>query len=348
MAHVGLRGLGWCLLESTGRERVAAALHLDRTDRAPVSAWGHSYEREWSVDELVTTTVGIARRCELDFVKLQVRASCFAETFGAAWRFSGSASMPPVMEQPGGQDAEAWRRIAASEPERRILFEQVQVMAAVTKELGPQTPCLQTVFSPGMVAWFLAGSDLDVLRSLLRAEPDLMAAGLARISETLAWFARESIAAGAAGLFYAINPLANTATMAPDEYERILLPFDRTTLAGAEGAWFNMLHLCGPKVNASLVEALRPSCVNWSIHDAGNPGLADMRDGHRIAVAGGLHRDKPIRTGTVEEVRREAAHAIRETSGRGHLLTPGCSVSPWPVHRGNNIRVLVESAALDA
>ena len=335
-------------MASTGRERVAAALHLDRADRAPVSAWGHSYEREWSVDELVTTTVGIARRCDLDFVKLQVRASCFAETFGAVWRFSGSASLPPVMEQAGAKDVEAWRRIAASEPDRRILTEQIQVMAAVTTEVGPETPCLQTVFSPGMVAWFLTGSDLDVLRFLLRAEPDLMAAGLERIGETMAWFAQESIAAGAAGLFYAINPLANTATIAPDEYERILLPFDRLTLAGADKAWFNMLHLCGANVNTSLVEALRPNCVNWSIHDAGNPGLAEMRDRHHVAVAGGLHRDNPIRTGTIEDVRHEAAQAIRQTSGRGHLLTPGCSVSPWPVDREENIRVLAEVAALDS
>jgi uroporphyrinogen decarboxylase len=325
-------------MASTGRERVIAALHLDRADRAPVSAWGHSYEREWSVDELVTTTVGIAKRCELDFVKLQVRATCFAETFGAAWRFSGSAALPPVMEQPGGRDAESWRRIAASEPDRRALAEQVQAMAAVTQELGPETPCLQTVFSPGMIAWYLSGNDLDVLRALLRSEPDLMAAGLARLGETMAWFARESIAAGAAGIFYAINPLANMTTMAPDEYERIMLPFDRATLTGADGAWFNMLHLCGPNVNTSLVEALRPGCVNWSIHDAGNPGLADIRDRHRIAVAGGLHRDKPIRTGSVQEVRREASEAIRQTAGRGHLLTPGCSVSPWPVDREGNIR----------
>jgi hypothetical protein len=66
------------------------------------------------------------------------------------------------MEQAGGLDAGAWGRIAASEPDLRILTEQIQVMAAVTKELGPDTPCLQTVFSPGMVAWFLAGSDSRV------------------------------------------------------------------------------------------------------------------------------------------------------------------------------------------
>jgi hypothetical protein len=57
-----------------------------------------------------------------------------------------------------------------------------------------------------------------------------------------------------------------------------------------------------------------------------------------------LHRDHPIRTGSVDEVRREAAEAISQTSGRGHLLTPGCSVSPWPVDREDNIRVLAEVA----
>jgi hypothetical protein len=47
-----------------------------------------------------------------------------------------------------------------------------------------------------------------------------------------------------------------------------------------------MLHLCGANVNTSLVEALRPHCVNWSIHDAGNPTLVEMRDRHHVAVAG--------------------------------------------------------------
>ena len=325
---------------ATGRERVEAALRLERADRAPVSAWGHSYAREWSVPSLTATTIGIARRCELDFVKLQVRATCFAETFGAAWKFSGSSSEAPVMLRAGGLDAEAWRRIADSAPDLRMLAEQVDVMAGVARGLGPNIPCLQTVFSPGMVAWFLTGSNLDALLALLRDEPELMAAGLGRIRDTMTWFIRESIAAGAAGVFYAINPLADTAVIPVERYARDLLPFDLTTLAGAEGAWFNMLHLCGPNVNTSLIAALAPHCVNWSIHDAGNPGLADMRDRHHIAVAGGLHRDQPIRTGSVKQVGDEAEAALAQTSGVGHLLTPGCSVSPWPEDHEDNIRAL--------
>src|SRR5437879_3767109 len=157
-------------MNSTGQERAAAALRLDRADRAPVSAWGHTYDREWSAAELASTTVGIARRCGLDFVKLQIRATCFAEAFGAIWRFSGSATAGPVVEHAGGLDAGSWQRIADSEPHLDVLREQIEALAAVVKEVGPQTPCIQTVFSPGRAGWFRPGWDHARLLGTLRPE----------------------------------------------------------------------------------------------------------------------------------------------------------------------------------
>lgn len=328
-----------------GRERVAAALALDRADRPAVGAWGHSYAREWSLPDLVQTTVALARGCDLDFVKLQVRMTCFAEAFGAEWRYSGSPEAEPVMLSAGGTDLETWRRIAASEARHEVLEEQVRALAEVAGELGPATPCLQTVFSPGMVAWFLTGRNLPLLFRLLSADAGIMTAALTRIAETLAWFAAESLRAGAAGVFYAINPTADISAVPPAIYEDVLLPHDRTALGGATGAWFNMLHLCGPRINTALVERLRPHCVNWSTHDEGNPALAELRDRFGVAVVGGLHRDRPIRTGTPAEVRVEAEAALRETAGRGHVLAPGCSVSPWPGERSDNVRVLAQVAA---
>jgi uroporphyrinogen decarboxylase len=329
----------------SGRERVEAALRLDLADRPPVSAWGHTYDREWQTSDLVETTTGIARRCQLDFVKLQIRMTCFAEACGARWRYSGSPASEPVMESAGAADAGGWRRLLEAGADRGPLEEQVDAMRAVTRELGPDLPVIQTVFSPGMVAWFLVGRDLPALLRLRREEPRLLDAGLAQIAQTLAWFTSESLAAGAAGVFYAINPVADRDAVPPAEYASWLLPHDRAALAGADGGWFNMLHLCGPRINTDLVGALRPHCVNWSIHDAGNPGLAELRDGLRVAAAGGLHREHPIRTGTVAEVRAEAAAALAASGRRGHLLTPGCSVSPWPRDREENVRALVEAAA---
>lgn len=332
-------------MSTTGRQRVEAALGLVMADRPPVSAWGHAYAEEWSPDRLVAATVGIARRCELDFVKLQVRMTCFAEAFGGRWRYSGSPEREPVLEHAGGETAEDWRRIAESEPARAVLSEQVDVLGRVVADLGPGVPVIQTVFSPGMVAWFLAGRSTARLLELVRGDQELMAAGMARIAETLAWFSQESTAAGAAGVFYAINPLADTSVVGAADYDRWFLESDRTAFAGAEGGWFNMLHLCSGHVNESLIEKLGSHCVNWSIHDAGNPGLTELRDRHVVAVAGGLHRDEPIRSGSVGAVRAEADAALRDTGGRGHLLSPGCSVSPWPFEREENVRELAAAAA---
>jgi uroporphyrinogen decarboxylase len=326
------------------RERVAAVLALDLADHPPVSAWGHTYDQEWGVDTLVEATVSAARRFDFDFVKLQIRASCFAEAFGARWRPSGSAAAEPELEMAGGATVDDWRRIAEGAVDNEPLDLQVEVLRRVASELGPQTPCLQTVFSPGMVAWFLAGRDTRLLMQLVRAEPGLMAAGMARIAEVLASFTLGSVAVGAAGVFYAINPLADSSLIGAEEYGRSFLPHDRVAIEPASAGWFNMLHLCGPRIDTGLIESLPTDCVNWSTHDKGNPGLTWVRDRFRRAVVGGLHRRSPIADGSPEQVRAQARAALEDTGGRGHLLTPGCSVSPWPAAAAANLEELVRSA----
>jgi uroporphyrinogen decarboxylase len=329
---------------ATGRARVEAALGLGAADRPPVSAWGHTYDREWDVDSLAATTVEAARRFGFDFVKLQVRATCFAEAFGGRWRYSGSPAAEPVTEHPGGTTLEDWRRIAGGEHDLTPLRDQVEAMRLVTRELGADIPVLQTVFSPGMVAWYLAGRDLRLLQGLVAEQPALLDSGLARIGEVLAGFTADSLAAGAAGVFYAINPLAGTRVISAADYERVYLPSDRIATAAAGGGWFNMLHLCGPHIDTSLVERLPMHCVNWSLHDAGNPGLRELRDRFRVAVAGGLQRHSPIQAPSAEEMRSAAAAALGETGGQGHLLTPGCSVSPWPQAKPENLEAMVAAA----
>ena len=64
------------------------------------------------------------------------------------------------------------------------------------------------------------------------------------------------------------------------------------------------------------------------------------------SVAGGLHRRTPIVTGTPEQVRAEALAALEATGGRGHLLTPGCSVSPWAAAPPANVEALVGAAGV--
>ena len=313
-------------------------------DRPPVSAWGHTYDREWEVDSLASATVDLARRHRLDFVKLQIRASSFAEAFGAEWRYSGSAEAEPLMVSAAAASAGDWARIAEGPARPAALGDQVETLRRVAAELGPQTPVIQTVFSPGMVAWFLAGRDTALLARLVAEQPDVMAAALEAIGQALARFTADSIAAGAAGVFYAVNPLADTTVVSPADYRRTYLASDRTALSGAEGSWFRMLHLCSGHVDLDLAAELRPDCLNWSVEEPGNPGLAEARDRLGIAVAGGVNRYAPIR-GAEAEVRAEAAAAMAETGGRGLLLTTGCSASPWSRVRDANLGAMIEVAA---
>jgi uroporphyrinogen decarboxylase len=320
----------------TGRERVEAALRLERADRPPVSAWGHNYDVEWDAAELARVTAERARRLGFDFVKLQIRATSFAEAFGADYRYAGDPSRAPVGEPPI-RAPEEWSRLQLASG----LEEQVESVRLLTRELEPDVPVIQTVFSPITAARFLGPDVLEHLRS----HRAIVLAALGRTADALARFCRDSMEAGASGVFYAITGYASADVMTLREYEELLLPLDARVLAGCDGAWFNMLHLCGARQHFELAAALPVSCVNWQVQDPGNPALAEARDRYRKAVAGGLHRSSPIADGTPDQVFEQALEALRETRGRGHLLTPGCSVSPWPSDKDARFEALVRAAS---
>ncbi|MFQ5880753.1 MAG: uroporphyrinogen-III decarboxylase, partial [Dehalococcoidia bacterium] len=63
----------------TKRQRVFAALEGDEVDRVPVSAWGHDFLREWSAEGLALATLDAYRNYDWDFIKVNPRATYYAE-----------------------------------------------------------------------------------------------------------------------------------------------------------------------------------------------------------------------------------------------------------------------------
>lgn len=325
---------------ASGRERVEAAVALDVADRPPVSAWGHNYDLEWDPRALATETVDRTRRLGFDFVKLQIRATSFAEAFGAGYRYSGDPAQPPAGEAPIA-DADEWARFGDRGVERAVLDEQVECLRLVCSDLGGDVPVIQTVFSPITVAGFLGKRVLEDLKS----NPRPVLAALDLIASALVDFCASSLEAGAAGVFYAITRYGSVDAMPLAEYEELLLPLDRKLMEACSGGWFNMLHLCGPRQHFELARTLSAQCVNWQLQDAGNPSLSEGRRMSGKAVAGGLHRHSPISDGTPQQVVAASRAALLESGPRGFLLTPGCSVSPWPRDKEENFRAMFEVLA---
>jgi len=324
------------------RARVEAAIRQRPVDRPPAGAWGHAYRQEWSPVELAAVTVDRARRLGWDFVKFQPRASCFAEAFGSEYRPSGHSMRTPVLIRAAVGSAEDWRGLRLVNP--RALEDQVEGIALTRRGLGPRVPLLQTVFSPLTVAGYLVGRSPARAVRELRSHPDLVLPALDRIAETLGDFARRSVEAGADGVFYAISGYASAERMPRDAYVELALPLDRRVLASLpEAAWFNVRHVCGSRSYLDVARQLPVQVVSWSVHNRGNPSLAE---GGRIsgkAVMGGLGQRTTLLRGPADSIQREVQAAVRETGGRGLLLAPGCSVPPAAGEA--NLKAMMEAVA---
>jgi uroporphyrinogen decarboxylase len=300
---------------------------LGVADRPAVGAWGHTYKEEWSPEELARVTVERARKFGWDFVKFQPRASSFAEAFGSVYRPAGHRLKGPVLESFAVPDLEAWRTVSETNP--KALTDQVESIGMVARELGPGVPVIQTVFSPITVASYLVGKSKSRVVRELRKNPDVVQPALERIAEVLVDFSKRSVKAGAAGIFYAISGFASKDAMPESLYRELVLPLDVKVLEQLpQDAWFNAVHLCGSNLQFGLSRDLPVQVISWSVHNQGNPTLAEGSTISGRAVMGGMSQRGSLIYGPPATVEVEARGAIADMDGRGLLLAPGCSVPP--------------------
>jgi len=283
-----------------------------------------------------------ARRFEWDFVKFQPRATFFAEAFGAAFRPAGHSLRAPVIDEPPVNSLEDWQRLRLVNPE--VMDDQVRALMLVVEGLGDRVPVLQTVFSPLSVGSYLVGRENRKLVREMRANPEVVLPALDRIADALIEFSGKSVAAGAAGIFYAISGFATPDAMPVEVYDELVFPTDlRIVQALPSAAWFNVVHLCGSHVNMDVGRRLPVQAVSYSMHNKGNPALGEARRLTGKAVMGGLEQRKVLAGGPAETIERQVREAIGSTGGRGLLLAPGCSVPPRAPDV--NLRTMMQAAA---
>jgi uroporphyrinogen decarboxylase len=317
---------------TTHKERIQACLRGEILDRPPVALWRHFPVDDQSPETLARATLHFQQNYDFDLVKVTPSSSFCVRDWGVedAWR--GDTEGTRQYTKRVVHDPRDWERLPVLDPTSPHLAAQLECLRLIRAELDPDTPMLQTIFSPLAQAKNLAGN--EILLAHLRLYPEAVMKGLEVITESTRRFVEAARGTGIDGVFYAIQH-AQADLMTLGQYVAIGLPYDQKSLEPAKELWCNLLHLHGLHIYFSrpILDSLHFPIVNW--HDRETfPSLIEAQQVvPEIVTCGGLRQDTLV-YGNQADVREEAADAIRQTQGKRFMLATGCVV-PIIVPHGN-------------
>ncbi|HXH22667.1 MAG TPA: uroporphyrinogen decarboxylase family protein [Dehalococcoidia bacterium] len=308
------------------RERVRAALAGQPVDHVPMSFWGHDYLREWSPRGLADAMLEPFFRYDWDYMKVNPRATYYAEAWGARYKPSNDSTRgPELIQRPLNSAADLARVVRVSGVDGPFA-EQLEALMLIRGEIGG-ADFIQTVFSPLSVLGYLAGRDLEMVRGWMKSDREAVHHALSNLTETLSDYGRECLHAGASGIFFATTDWATTDNLSRELYAEFGRPYDLEVLSAVEMAEFNVLHVCRAH---NMIEDMLDYPVrafHWADREPGNPSLVELAGRVEQAVMGGVSQ-QTIAEGSIQEVEREVREAVEAMGGRRVLIAPGCSISP--------------------
>ena len=304
----------------THRERLEDALAGVRPDRTPVALWRHFPVDDQTAGGLAAASLVFQKTYDFDLVKVTPQSAFCIEDWGAINEWRGDPEGTCTYTHRVVQAPEDWTRLQVLDPNKGRLGEQLACLRMLREALGPDTPLVQTIFSPLAQAKNLAGGDLALVH--LRRYPEQFKAGMATIAESIHRFIEAILATGIDGVFYAVQH-AQYGLLTEAEYLEFGRTFDLRALEPASELWLNLLHLHGLNVMFNLFADYPIQAINWHDQET-EPSLSDAQKRFKGALCGGLQRDRTMLLGTPEMVTAEAQRAIQATNGMRFILGTGC------------------------
>ncbi len=322
----------------THRERMQACITGDPAlDRPPVALWRHFPVDDQTPETLAAATLNFQRAFDFDLVKVTPASSFCLRDWGAEDVWEGHPEGTRRYTRRVIQKPQDWEKLPFLAPNSPHLAAQITCLRLLRRELGSETPMVQTIFSPLAQAKNLVGGDTLILH--MRRYPDAVLKGLEIITESTRRFILAAIEAGIDGVFYAVQH-AQAHLITLDEFNRFARPFDFRLLQNAVELPFNICHIHGTNIYFEGVARYPCEIFNW--HDRETEwSLSEARKHYaRLgtgslspALCGGVSIES-IALGTPGQVRAEIADALRQTNGRRHIIGTGC-VIPITTPYGN-------------
>lgn len=322
------------------RERIYAAVNLQKADRLPYSFWSHLPGIDLDATKLAEATYQFYKTYDLDFIKTMNNGMYPIEDFGCKIDYSEIAQggVAKIVSTPV-QSPEDWDKLSPCSITQGSLARELdslkQLLAKVKSE---HVPVVFTSFSPITIADKLCGK--KVLEHIKQGHGDKVKHALDIIAETTANVAREAIALGADGIFFA-SQMSSYDVMLPELYLEYGKPYDLQVLQAAKGGWMNTIHAHGSNVMFELLSDYPVSIFNWHAWET-LPAIDEAKKLTGKCLMGGLNRTD-ITNCNRNAIRNQIYSAYQLTDGRGLILTPGCVIR-YPL---NDAMLAYISAAKD-
>jgi uroporphyrinogen decarboxylase len=315
------------------KERFDALLSGERADRPIVSGWRHILDKEQNAIDLAEATITYTKKFDWDWVKINPRATYYAEVWGNTYDFNDYLSVFPKQTHAAIKTAsDVWDIHTIKARKSDPLVEQLEAARLIRQGL-PDTPLVQTIFSPLTVLLFLIGQSAYVgdtiygsdhklnLRTLLTEQRAGVHHALHAISATLADYVQELGLLGIDGVFYAVTGTAHPELLNETDFNEFSRPYDSIVLDAANYGK-RILHTCGTYSQPERFNDYPIEGISWDTQANGNIHLGAPLKPTKV---GGVDHAL-FASNDIHGIRSQANEALRVMANEPFILAPNCSI----------------------
>ena len=289
------------------RERFLAAVHGQKPDRPPVTAWVHFLSDHLSGEQTAALHRSFLEAYDWDVCKVM-----------NDYRYPVPAGVQ-TLEDPAS--LRAFKPLGLDEP---CFAEQLKCLAALRAGLGTDIALIETGFDP--YQQILRNVGFDQAAHMWQHKGDTLSA-LESVADTLCRYIAAVKAQGVEAFFLSINGAIREGYprgSSEQVYAAFQRPFELQLLKAAEGM-VRILHIHGTGLDPGRV--LDYPCEAISISDrlTGNPSLAEMRKLTPKCLMGGIDETK-FQERNLPALAGEIDDAIAQAGRSKFILAPGCTI----------------------
>ena len=309
-------------------ELIDTLLAGNKPDRTPVSFWRHFFRMETTAHGLAKAMLDFQTEFGWDLMKVNPRASCFIEPWGAEIEFSGDNLIKPQVIKFPVNSSSDWAKIIPMSPDSPAFAEQIQTLHLISSGLRQSVYFLQTVFSPLSIAGDLVPR-AEILIHDMKNSPRVIHQVLENITESLIYYCDEILKTGAAGIFFATTEWASRDTITEDLYAEFGKPYDLKVLDATKDAKFNVLHVCKANNMLNLFSDYPFRILSYADTDPGNMNFAEAhRQFPDKIILGGIDYRGLLLNGSPENLIREAEAKSSQIPPENWIVGPSCAIPP--------------------